>query len=213
MLNHRRPVRNGAWAKSALITNGRFSGATRRFTVGHVGPEAAHGRRIGCCVTETVTIDAVKTRAVGGFEPTMNMAQRRYRWAGPGEGYDPLGRLVEIRATGRRRVENRSHTSGAKHERHLWICRSVRAVLFAVALGGVAECAPIWSGVVPVRPQSGRAGGPVSARWRCWTVISGVSRAAEPSRQRTGDAGAGFAVLGCAVGERYRYHADAGRAG
>lgn len=29
--------------KFALITDGRFSGATRGFCVGHVGPDAAHG--------------------------------------------------------------------------------------------------------------------------------------------------------------------------
>ena len=29
--------------KVALITDGRFSGATRGFCIGHVGPEAAEG--------------------------------------------------------------------------------------------------------------------------------------------------------------------------
>jgi dihydroxyacid dehydratase/phosphogluconate dehydratase len=33
--------------KVALITDGRFSGATRGFCVGHVGPEAAVGGPIG----------------------------------------------------------------------------------------------------------------------------------------------------------------------
>jgi len=33
----------GMGKKVALITDGRFSGATRGFCVGHVGPEAAHG--------------------------------------------------------------------------------------------------------------------------------------------------------------------------
>jgi dihydroxy-acid dehydratase len=33
--------------KVALITDGRFSGATRGFCVGHVGPEAAIGGPIG----------------------------------------------------------------------------------------------------------------------------------------------------------------------
>src|SRR3546814_4192364 len=31
----------------ALITDGRFSGATRGFCIGHVGPEAAVGGQIG----------------------------------------------------------------------------------------------------------------------------------------------------------------------
>ncbi|RZO67236.1 MAG: dihydroxy-acid dehydratase [Parvularculaceae bacterium] len=37
----------GAGDKVALITDGRFSGATRGFCVGHVGPEAADGGPIG----------------------------------------------------------------------------------------------------------------------------------------------------------------------
>src|ERR1700761_8771805 len=37
----------GMGAKVALITDGRFSGATRGFCVGHVGPEAAVGGPIG----------------------------------------------------------------------------------------------------------------------------------------------------------------------
>jgi dihydroxy-acid dehydratase len=37
----------GAGGKVALITDGRFSGATRGFCVGHVGPEAAVGGPIG----------------------------------------------------------------------------------------------------------------------------------------------------------------------
>ena len=30
-----------AWEKSCIVTDGRFSGATRGFCVGHVSPEAA----------------------------------------------------------------------------------------------------------------------------------------------------------------------------
>ena len=37
----------GMGSKLALITDGRFSGATRGFCVGHVGPEAAVGGPIG----------------------------------------------------------------------------------------------------------------------------------------------------------------------
>ena len=44
----------------ALITDGRFSGATRGFCVGHVGPEAAVGGPIGLLRDgDTITIDAV----------------------------------------------------------------------------------------------------------------------------------------------------------
>jgi len=47
----------------ALITDGRFSGATRGFCVGHVGPEAAVGGPIGLLKNgDLITIDAVKGR-------------------------------------------------------------------------------------------------------------------------------------------------------
>ena len=47
--------------KVALITDGRFSGATRGFCVGHVGPEAALGGPIGLLRTgDIIDIDAKK---------------------------------------------------------------------------------------------------------------------------------------------------------
>ena len=51
----------GMGGKVALITDGRFSGATRGFCVGHVGPEAAVGGPIGLLKDgDIITIDAVK---------------------------------------------------------------------------------------------------------------------------------------------------------
>jgi dihydroxy-acid dehydratase len=45
--------------KVALITDGRFSGATRGFCIGHVGPEAAIGGPIGLLKDgDMITIDA-----------------------------------------------------------------------------------------------------------------------------------------------------------
>ena len=47
----------------ALITDGRFSGGTRGFCIGHVGPEAAVGGPIGLLEDgDTISIDAVKGR-------------------------------------------------------------------------------------------------------------------------------------------------------
>ncbi|MGA0564092.1 dihydroxy-acid dehydratase [Ancylobacter sp. VNQ12] len=51
----------GAGDKVALITDGRFSGATRGFCIGHVGPEAAVGGPIGLIRDgDIVTIDAIE---------------------------------------------------------------------------------------------------------------------------------------------------------
>jgi dihydroxy-acid dehydratase len=49
----------GAGDQVALITDGRFSGATRGFCIGHVGPEAAVGGPIGLLQDgDQITIDA-----------------------------------------------------------------------------------------------------------------------------------------------------------
>ena len=51
----------GMGDKVALITDGRFSGATRGFCVGHVGPEAAVGGQIGLLQDgDMITLDAVE---------------------------------------------------------------------------------------------------------------------------------------------------------
>jgi dihydroxy-acid dehydratase len=51
----------GMGNKVALITDGRFSGATRGFCIGHVGPEAAVGGPIGLLKNgDVITIDASK---------------------------------------------------------------------------------------------------------------------------------------------------------
>ncbi|WP_322414494.1 dihydroxy-acid dehydratase [Mesorhizobium huakuii] len=50
----------GMGGKVALITDGRFSGATRGFCIGHVGPEAAVGGPIGLIRNgDVISIDAV----------------------------------------------------------------------------------------------------------------------------------------------------------
>ena len=51
----------GMGGKVALITDGRFSGATRGFCVGHIGPEAAVGGPIGLLRDgDIITLDAEK---------------------------------------------------------------------------------------------------------------------------------------------------------
>jgi dihydroxy-acid dehydratase len=66
--------------KVALITDGRFSGATRGFCIGHVGPEAAVGGPIGLLRDgDVITIDAEK----GTIEVTLSEAeltQRKASW-------------------------------------------------------------------------------------------------------------------------------------
>ncbi|MDF2234535.1 dihydroxy-acid dehydratase [Albimonas sp. CAU 1670] len=73
----------GMGKKVALITDGRFSGATRGFCVGHVGPEAAHGGPIALIRTgDTITIDAIKGELTVDLSDD-ELAARKAEWAGP----------------------------------------------------------------------------------------------------------------------------------
>ena len=70
----------GAGDKVALITDGRFSGATRGFCIGHVGPEAAVGGPIGLLRDgDTVVIDAVEGRLEVELSDA-ELAERRKAW-------------------------------------------------------------------------------------------------------------------------------------
>ena len=70
----------GVGDKLALITDGRFSGGTRGFCVGHVGPEAAVGGPIGLLEDgDIIAIDA----AAGTLEVELSdeeLAARKARW-------------------------------------------------------------------------------------------------------------------------------------
>ena len=64
----------------ALITDGRFSGATRGFCIGHVGPEAAVGGPIGLLKHgDVISIDAEKGRLDVELTKT-ELARRRKAW-------------------------------------------------------------------------------------------------------------------------------------
>jgi dihydroxy-acid dehydratase len=73
----------GMGDKVALITDGRFSGATRGFCVGHVGPEAAVGGPIGLIKDgDIISIDAVE----GTLDHNVDQAElerRRAEWKCP----------------------------------------------------------------------------------------------------------------------------------
>ena len=72
----------GMGKKVALITDGRFSGATRGFCVGHVGPEAAHGGPIALLKTgDMITIDAIKGEISVDLSDA-ELAERKGAWKG-----------------------------------------------------------------------------------------------------------------------------------
>lgn len=71
----------------ALITDGRFSGGSHGFVVGHITPEAADGGPIALVETgDTITIDAeANTIELGITED--EMARRRQNWQPPQPKY------------------------------------------------------------------------------------------------------------------------------
>lgn len=70
----------GMGDKVALITDGRFSGATRGFCIGHVGPEAAVGGPIGLLKDgDQITIDA-KQGTISVDLSEAELATRRQDW-------------------------------------------------------------------------------------------------------------------------------------
>ena len=70
----------GMGDKVALITDGRFSGATRGFCVGHVGPEAAVGGTIALLQDgDQITIDA-ETGEMSVDLDDAELAARREQW-------------------------------------------------------------------------------------------------------------------------------------
>ncbi len=84
----------GLGERVGLVTDGRFSGATRGACVGHVSPEAAEGGVIGLVQDgDAITID-VEARVIRVDVPDAELARRR-------EGFRPLKK--EVRSSWLRR--------------------------------------------------------------------------------------------------------------
>jgi len=82
----------GTDGKVALITDGRFSGATRGFCIGHIGPEAAVGGPIGLLRDgDIIEIDAEKG-TLNVKLSTQELERRRQNWK-PREGECTSGYL------------------------------------------------------------------------------------------------------------------------
>jgi dihydroxy-acid dehydratase len=89
----------------ALITDGRFSGATRGFAVGHIAPEAARGGPLAAVRDgDTIVID-VANRKIDVEVADNVLEQRMAEWKGPAPRYTSgvlakYARLVSSAATG-----------------------------------------------------------------------------------------------------------------
>ena len=111
----------GMGKKVALMTDGRFSGATRGFCVGHVGPEAAVGGPIGLLQNgDMITINALSGEISVDLTDE-ELAARKAAWAGPKETIYASGALWKYaQIVGGAREGAVTHP-GAKQEKHIYM--------------------------------------------------------------------------------------------
>ncbi|RUS58826.1 dihydroxy-acid dehydratase [Pseudorhodobacter sp. E13] len=111
----------GMGKKVALITDGRFSGATRGFCVGHVGPEAAHGGPIALLQNgDMITLNAI-TGELSVALSDAELAERKANWKGPRQTeYDSGALWKYAQLVGGARLGAVTHP-GAKKERHVYM--------------------------------------------------------------------------------------------
>ena len=109
----------GMGEKVALITDGRFSGATRGFCIGHVGPEAADGGPIALVEEgDVITIDANLGTIDLHVEPEV-LAARRATWVPRTNDYQSGALWRYARNVGPAWQGAVTHP-GAKAERHVY---------------------------------------------------------------------------------------------
>jgi dihydroxy-acid dehydratase len=71
----------------ALVTDGRFSGATRGFMVGHVAPEAAVGGPIAAVAEGDVILLDIEKRSINLEVPADVIERRLQKWKAPEPRY------------------------------------------------------------------------------------------------------------------------------
>lgn len=111
----------GMGKKVALITDGRFSGATRGFCVGHVGPEAAHGGPIALLKNgDIITLNAL-TGELSVNVSDEEFAKRKAEWKGPRKTAYTSGAVHKFaKLVGGARWGAVTHP-GAKAESHVYM--------------------------------------------------------------------------------------------
>jgi dihydroxy-acid dehydratase len=110
----------GVGEKVALITDGRFSGATRGFCVGHIGPEAQVGGPIGLLKNgDMITIDAVKGRLSVDLSEK-ELKKRAKTWKPKKNGYT-AGALWKYAQLVGPAVDGAVTHPGAKKESHTFV--------------------------------------------------------------------------------------------
>ncbi|MCC7049434.1 MAG: dihydroxy-acid dehydratase [Alphaproteobacteria bacterium] len=109
----------GMGEKVALVTDGRFSGGTRGFCIGHVGPEAAVGGPIALVKSgDMIRIDAMKG-TVDLDVPKAELARRRKAWKARAHDFQSGGLWKYAQTVGPARDGAVTHP-GAKTESHVF---------------------------------------------------------------------------------------------
>ena len=104
----------GMGGKVALITDGRFSGATRGFCIGHVGPEAALGGPIGLLKDgDVISIDAARGTIEVALSET-ELAERARTWKARPTDYQTGAIWKYAQTVGPARDGAVTHPGGAK---------------------------------------------------------------------------------------------------
>jgi dihydroxy-acid dehydratase len=110
----------GVGDKVALITDGRFSGGTRGFCIGHVGPEAAVGGPIALLKNgDVITIDATKG-SISVALSEKELAARRAKWKPRGHDYN-AGALWKYAQTVGAAEKGAVTHPGAAAETHVYV--------------------------------------------------------------------------------------------
>jgi dihydroxy-acid dehydratase len=91
-------VGKGLGKDVALITDGRFSGGSHGFVVGHIAPEAAVGGALAIVKNgDVITIDAVKNRiSLDLTAKEIKARLSRWRPAKPKETYGALAKYARL---------------------------------------------------------------------------------------------------------------------
>ena len=109
----------GMGEKVALVTDGRFSGATRGFCVGHVGPEAADGGPIALVENgDRIAIDA-EAGTIDLLVDAAELARRRAAWIAPVHAYQSGALWRYAKNVGPASGGAITHP-GARAERHMY---------------------------------------------------------------------------------------------
>jgi dihydroxy-acid dehydratase len=109
----------GAGDTVALITDGRFSGATRGFCVGHVGPEAAVGGPIGLLKDGDIIVLDADQGVLSVELSDEELAARREAWTPRTTDYQS-GALWRYAQTVGPACEGAVTHPGAKAESHVY---------------------------------------------------------------------------------------------